>query len=166
MYRITVRRETSRLSAGWYACDVRSRRVTSLGEYDPDCCNTSFVDVAGRYVGWYYKQCQSSGCAASAYVLNVRTGRRRAFDSPTGNNGLGVRVTSAGSIAWVRQVLTPAPQCCETVQRYEVVRAEPGGAQTMLEEGQLDQFAPGSLAAAGGRVYWFAQGRAASATLR
>ncbi len=73
---------------------------------------------------------------------------------------LGLQVTAAGSIAWVRDRSSPQ------ASRYEVVAAQRGASPVVVEEGPVKDFAAGSLATAGGYLYWFAQGRAKSASLR
>jgi hypothetical protein len=161
VFRVSSRQARRGRDAGSYACDIRSRRVRFLGGFDRDVGGTRLVRLAGRYVGWHTWLCNAAGCGGGAFVLDVTRGTRRVRDDPEASGpALGLRVTPAGSVAWVRPRFIPG------AERYEVVVAEPGAAARVVEDGPLAQFAANSLAVAGGRTYWFAQGRAASAAAR
>ncbi len=151
-----------RRTGGFFVCDVRSRRVRSIGGYDADeAIGIRRVSLAGRYVGFHFHGCNSGGCGAAAFLLDVPAGTRRTLSDPQSpGKALGLQVTATGTIAWVRDRSSPE------ARRYEVVVAKRGAAPVVVEEGPVADFAVGSLATAGGFLYWFAQGRAKSFSLR
>jgi hypothetical protein len=163
VFRIGFRRATVRRPEGFYACDVRSRRLRYLGEDDPDAGGVRLIRLAGRYVAFEYHLCFTIYCVHAIVRLNVRSGDQRAFDEPPigqseADNAPDLEVTARGSVVWIRAVTTPG------AQRFDVVRWD-GAKVTVLDSGPLDQIDPKSLGISGRRAYWFAGGQARSAVV-
>jgi hypothetical protein len=161
VFRIGFRRETIRRPAGFYACDVRSRRLRILGAYEPDSGGTRLVRLAGRFVAFENHTCFTIYCVHAIVRVNMRTGRRHAFDEPPigqseADDALDLEVTARGNVVWIRAVTNPA------APRFDVVRWD-GTEVTVLDSGPLDQIQADSLAISGRRAFWFASGQARSA---
>jgi hypothetical protein len=161
VFRIGFRRETIRRPAGFYACDVRSRRLRLIGPHDVDVRPIRLIRLGGRYVAYEYHSCYRINCFHYMVRLNVRSGHKRTFNEPPvgqseADDALDLEVTPRGVVVWIRSVSSPA------VQRFDVVRWD-GTEVTVLDSGPLNEIYPKSLAISGGRAYWFAHGQAVSA---
>jgi hypothetical protein len=59
VFRIGWRRATVRRPEGFYACDVRSRRLRFLGSDAVDARDVRLIRLAGRYVAFEYYSCHT-----------------------------------------------------------------------------------------------------------
>lgn len=163
VFRIGFRRETVRRPAGFYVCEVRSRRLRFLGVNERDSGGIRLVRLAGRYVAFEDHSCYRIYCRHAVIRLEVRSGRKQWFNEPPigrseADLALDLDVTRRGSVVWIRAVDSP------DVQRFDVVRWD-GREVTVLDSGPLDQVEPDSLAVSGRRAYWLVGGQARSAII-
>lgn len=139
--------------SGYFLCRDNARTIW-LGDYDSEAGGgVTSPRLAGRWLAWDAVLCSKEGpCSGGVRLLNVRTGRRRGLSGPVPfapgdqiSHVSALVVTARGSVAWTRRQRLPATG-------YDVT-ARPANAAAVLLEG-ADTVDPGSLAAAGGRVYW------------
>ena len=139
-----------------YICDVASRRVRSLG--DGETTVTSVIlrlkSLSGHFFAYVFDQGERGGATRIVTVVDIRTGRGRAFEQPAQRRNqsgddppvTALTITAAGSVAWI---VGTGP---DTPGVYEVHAAPVRGSDTVLSSGAAVE--PRSLAAASGVVYW------------
>ena len=139
-----------------YVCDVASRRVRSLGDGETTVTKAilRLKSLSGHFFAFVYEKGERGGATRIVSVVDIRTGRGRAFEQPAQRRNqsgedppvTALTITAAGSVAWI---VGTGP---ETPGVYEVHAVPVGGTDTVLSSG--DAVESRSLAAARGVVYW------------